>query len=350
MAEMHKDSAQAGGYGPAGTPAAAPGPAVQGLIYASPLMAQLASRLLAVAGCDASLLIIGETGTGKEVCAQAGHYLSARRAQPWVAVNCGAIPGELVENELFGHARGAYTTAHQAQAGLVAEAEGGTLFLDDVDCLPLAAQAKLLRFLQEREYRPVGASRTLRANVRVIAASNGDLHALALRGAFRQDLYYRLNVVRLNVPALRQRREDILPLAMHFLRRYARDFQRPMQALHPAALRRLWAHDWPGNVRELQHVIERAVLLGAGPVLADADIEIEGPVGTADRSTVPASFREAKERTVQDFERGYLEDMLAAHGGNVTRAAQASHKDRRAFFELMRKHRIEAARFRSAQG
>ena len=184
-------------------------PRIRGLVYTSTAMAQVASRLSTIAGCDANLLILGATGTGKEVCALAAHYLSGRASKLWIAVNCGAIPGDLVENELFGHVKGAYTTALTARSGLVREAEGGTLFLDDVDCLPLPAQAKLLRFLQEREYRPVGSNTIQHADVRVIAASNCDLHALSLRGAFRQDLYFRLNVLRLKLPALCERREDI---------------------------------------------------------------------------------------------------------------------------------------------
>ena len=216
-------------------------PRVRGLVYTSAAMAHVATRLSTIAACDANLLILGATGTGKEVCALAAHYLSARASKPWVAVNCGAIPGDLVENELFGHVKGAYTSAISARTGLVREAEGGTLFLDDVDCLPLPAQSKLLRFLQEREYRPVGSNTVQHADVRVIAASNCDLHALALRGAFRQDLYFRLNVLRVNLPSLCDRREDIAALAQHFVRHFAREFARRVDGLTPGALR-LMAH------------------------------------------------------------------------------------------------------------
>ncbi len=328
--------------GPHGTPHLR----IRGLVYASEALAQLSTKLTTVAGCDANVLILGETGTGKEVCALAVHYLSARASNPWIAVNCGAIPADLVENELFGHVKGAYTTAHTARSGLVREAEGGTLFLDDVDCLPLAAQAKLLRFLQEREYRPVGSNRVVHADVRVIAASNCDLRALVLRGAFRQDLYFRLNVLRLSLPPLRERREDIPVLAVHFVDYFSREFDRQVSGLAPSALRRLLAHDWPGNVRELKHVIERAVLLSSSPVLVASDIEIES---ATDADAGDDSFRSAKSRVVRSFERGYLEQMLAAWCGNVTQAAKAAKKDRRAFFELMRKHDIEPKRFRSIQ-
>ncbi len=290
------------------------------------------------------MLILGETGTGKELCAQAIHYLSPRAAHPCVAVNCGAIPLDLVESELFGHLKGAFTNAHNARDGLVAEAEGGTLFLDDIDCLPLAAQAKLLRFLQEREYRPLGAARVRRADVRVIAASNHQLPAMAARGEFRQDLFYRLNVLNLELPPLRNRREDIAPLSLHFISRFARQFGRAVTGLTPAALHRLMTHDWPGNVRELEHVIERAVLLAPATVLTERDVAVGGTSEPADAE----SFRAAKARVVQDFERGRIEQLLTAHAGNVTHAAAAARKNRRAFIALMQKYRIVPERFRAS--
>ena len=325
---------------------------IRGFVYGSPACARIAARLHAIAGCSATVLISGETGTGKELCAQAVHYLSSRSAGPWVAVNCGAIATELVENELFGHARGAYTTAHAASPGLVREAEGGTLFLDEVDSLPHAAQAKLLRFLQEREYRPVGSSTVVRADVRVIAASNSNLRQLTLTGRFRPDLFFRLNVLDLCLPPLRDRREDIALLAQHFVREFAREFDRPVAGLSARLLRRLVDYDWPGNVRELRHAIERAVLLASGPVLDAGDVSLDD-----DGAAAPApqaieaheSFRDAKTRVVNGFERAYVERLLTAHGGNVTHAAHAAKKDRRAFFELMRKHSIEPGRFRALQ-
>ncbi len=318
---------------------------IRGLIYTSDACAKVACKLPMMASCGANVLILGETGTGKEVCAHAIHYLSARAPKPWIAVNCGAIPAELMETELFGHVKGAYTTAHASRTGLVHEAETGTLFLDDIDCLPLAAQVKLLRFLQEREYRPVGSNAVQHADVRVIAASNCDLNALVLRGAFRQDLYYRLNVLRLDLPALRDRLEDIAVLTPHFIREFARDFQRPVSTLTPCAILKLCAHDWPGNVRELKHVIERAVLLASGPTLQEGDIQIDyaQPLDRRDNS-----FQSAKSRVVEKFERNYIEQFLVAHAGNVTHAAKAANKDRRAFFELMRKHAIEPQSFRPA--
>jgi two-component system response regulator GlrR len=300
-------------------------------------------RLESYAGCNATVLILGETGTGKEIFAQALHYISTRAAHPWIAVNCGAIPHDLIEDELFGHVRGAYTTALTSRVGLVKEAEGGSLFLDDVDCLPLAAQTKLLRFLQEREFRAVGSNARQRADVRVIAASNRDLAQWVARGEFRQDLYFRLNVLPIALPALRERRDDIPALAQHFVRQFARELDRPVQGLAPGALQRMLLYDWPGNVRELQHVLERGVLLAKGPLLEAQDVDCGRP---ADCET--ASFRSMKARVIEDFERGYIELLLRANGGNVTHAARAAGKNRRAFFELMRKHRIASDAFRAS--
>ena len=323
-------------------------PRLRHFIGSHPSFTDQVAKLPTLASCDAGVLILGETGTGKEVCAQAIHYLSARTSRPWVAVNCGAMPTELVENELFGHVKGAYTTAHAGRSGLVREAEGGTLFLDDVDCLPLSAQVKLLRFVQEREYRAVGSNSVQHADVRLIAASNHRLPQMVARGEFRQDLYFRLNVLTLELPPLRERRSDIALLAQHFLRRFSERHGRHVAAIAPGALERLIAHDWPGNVRELQHAIERAVLLARGPTLGASDIEIDG--ASTSQSSADATFRAAKDRVVRQFERGYIERLLASCGGNVTHAAMQAGKNRRAFFELMRKHDIAAAQFRAAAG
>jgi two-component system, NtrC family, response regulator GlrR len=319
-------------------------PRAGGLIGNSPAFLKQMARLPLLAGCDAGVLILGETGTGKELFAQAVHYLSARVSRPWVPVNCAAIPVELIESELFGHTRGAYTTAHSAREGLIAAAESGTLFLDEIGSLPLSAQGKLLRFLQEREYRPVGSNTLRRADVRVIAASNQDLAALVARDRFRQDLYFRLNVLTLTLSPLRERREDIPTLAQYFVKRFATEFGRPVQGLTPLALGRLIAHSWPGNVREFSHAIERAVLLANGPYITPADIEVGEELAPLDDS-----FQAAKARVVEQFERSYIEQILIACDGNITHAAQAAKKNRRALWELMRKHRIEAKRFRSSE-
>jgi two-component system, NtrC family, response regulator GlrR len=319
-------------------------PRLQGFVGTHPSFATQVAKLVRFAACEAGVLIQGETGTGKEVFAQALHYLSSRASKPWVAVNCGAIPVELIESELFGHVRGAYTSASSSRQGLVAEAEGGTLFLDDIDCLPLLAQAKLLRFLQEHEYRAVGCNRLQHADVRVVSASNRPLRALANQGAFREDLYYRLSVLALSLPPLREREGDVPLLAQHFVRQFGG------QSLSDGALARLAQHDWPGNVRELAHVVERAVLLSNGPLVQAQEIEIDGQVtqatqaiGPATAALAPCSLRAAKAQLVADFERRSIEQLLAQHAGNITQAAQAAGKNRRAFFALMRKYQIEGS-------
>ncbi len=321
-------------------------PRLRGIVGQAPVFVQALSQVPRIANCSAGVLLIGETGTGKELFAKAVHDLSPRAACACVAVNCAAIPVELVESELFGHTRGAFTTANNAREGLVAEAEGGTLFLDDVDCLPLAAQAKLLRFLQEREYRPVGANGIRHADVRVIAAANEQLRGKVARGEFRQDLYFRLNVLSLRLPPLRERREDIAALAELFIHRFASQLGVDVRGLDRPALQRLLVHDWPGNVRELEHVIERAVVMTSSAFITEA--QISGHESVLDEAG-DLSFRAAKARAVQQFERGLIEQLLRAHGGNVTHAARAAHKNRRAFLALMRKYSIESGEYRAGR-
>jgi two-component system response regulator GlrR len=311
----------------------------------SPALAKEIAKVRRYAACDAGVLILGETGTGKEVFAKAIHNASKRAGHPLVALNCGAVPTELMEAELFGHVKGAYTGAHISRTGLVSEAEGGTLFLDDVDCVSLSAQAKLLRFLQEREYRVVGSNTVRRANVRVVAASNRDLAELARRSSFRQDLFYRLNVLPIDLPPLRERKEDIGALARHFLHQFSLRDERPECRLCAAALNKLMRHDWPGNVRELGHVLERAVLLAPGQVLMASDIDLPDPVQDAIERE---SFQSMKARVVESFERGYLENVLRSTNGNIANAARAAGKNRRALFQLIRKHNIAPESFREA--
>ncbi len=319
-------------------------PALRELVGSSPAFVKQIALLPTIAGCDAGLLILGETGTGKEAYARAVHYLSPRAARPMVAVNCGAIPAELLESELFGHVRGAFTSANSARAGLVREAEGGTLFLDEIDSLPLPAQAKLLRFLQEMEYRPVGGDGVQKADVRVIAACNQDLPGLVERGQFRRDLFFRLHVLTVHLPPLRERAEDVCMLAVRFMDQFARQARRTPVGLSPQAAKRLLAHDWPGNVRELKHVIERAVLMSAAPTIQVDDLQL--PQAASDGGG-GESFHDAKARMVGAFERRYIERLLAASGGNITRAAEVAQKNRRALFELIRKHGVDAESFRA---
>jgi transcriptional regulator with PAS, ATPase and Fis domain len=313
------------------------------LIGESPAFLAAVSKIPTMARCDANVLISGETGTGKEVCARAIHYLSVRSSQPFIAVNCGAIPAELVENELFGHTRGAYTDAVVTKPGLIQEAEGGTLFLDEIDCLSSLAQVKLLRFLQEKEYRPLGSTKTKKASVRVITATNANLEATVQQGRLRQDLYYRINILSLMLPPLRHRQEDIVPLAQHFLTKFAEELDKPVHAFSPEALRLLLAYPWPGNVRELEHTIERAVALTEETILSEGDLTLAVPQS----GSQPEPFHQAKMRAVSQFEQTYLTDVLLAHGGNITKAAYAAGKPRRAFWQLLRKHGIGVQRRKS---
>jgi DNA-binding NtrC family response regulator len=313
---------------------------LQRLIGESPAFLAVLEKIPLIAKCDAGVLISGETGTGKEMCARAMHYLSRRTRKPFVPVNCGAIPVELVENELFGHERGAFTSATTSQPGLIQEADGGTLFLDEIDSLSLAAQVKLLRFLQEKEFRPLGSTRVHTADVRVIAATNTDVEKAVRDGQLRQDLYYRLNVIPLVLPALRERRQDIPLLVRHFLAKYAAEFNKPVPHCSAEALQALMLYDWPGNVRELEHMVQRAVALSRQEMIRIDDIFLPGT------TTPPASFQAAKAQVVTQFERAYIQGLLHTYDGNITRAAQAARKNRRAFWQLMQKHRIDAQSFR----
>ncbi|MBI4660152.1 MAG: sigma-54-dependent Fis family transcriptional regulator [Verrucomicrobia bacterium] len=306
------------------------------LIGDSPALLTQIQRIPPVARCDATVLITGETGTGKEMFARAIHFLSPRSAKSFNPLNCGAIPVDLVENELFGHQTGAFTGANTSSAGLLRQTDGGTLFLDEVDCLPLFSQVKLLRFLQEKEFRPLGATKPSRADVRVIAASNANLEDAVRNGSFRRDLYYRLNVIGLVLPPLRERKEDIPALARHFVAKHAAAFKAPARELTAVAVQKLMLYDWPGNVRELENVIARSVVLNSRTVLGPVDIELP----TAVAVEPDESFQTLKTKLIARFERGYIQDLLRVHNGNITRAAQAAGKHRRAFWEMMRKYQI----------
>jgi two-component system, NtrC family, response regulator GlrR len=307
------------------------------LIGEDPKLINLKRRIPIVARFDSTVLLTGETGTGKERFARALHYSSPRASKPFLPVNCGAIPIDLFESELYGHRRGAFTGAVSGQRGLIAEAEGGTLFLDEVETLSMASQVKLLRFLQDQVYYPVGSAKAKQANVWILASTNIELPLKIQDGTFREDLYYRLAVISLALPPLRQRQGDIPILASHFWKNYSARAGRKYEPLSPKVMAALCLHDWPGNVRELQNVIQQLALSESEELLPD-DLAIPRS-GVPDESD-SGSFAQRKAGVIADFEKRYLTQLLRVHSGNVTHAAQEARKDRRAFGRLIKKHRI----------
>jgi DNA-binding NtrC family response regulator len=302
-------------------------------------------NILPLAQSDATVLICGETGTGKELFARAIHYHSPRRNKPFIPVNCAALPDHLFENEIFGHAKGAFTDATSSEKGLIAEAEGGTLILDEVDTLSQAAQAKLLRFLQSGEYRPLGSTRSVTANVRIIAATNADLLERVKTKLFREDLYFRLNALPVIVPPLRERIEDIVHLSNHFLTQYARERNTERRAISSEALRKLMGYEWPGNVRELEGVILRALVLTTSATLQTADINL--PQQFLNPTPENSLLRQAKISMIYNFEVGYLTNLLTAYHGNITHAAMAAGKQRSTLQRLLRKYSLNPKSFRA---
>jgi DNA-binding NtrC family response regulator len=324
------------------------------LIGDSPVFREVVRLIRRLAACDETTLIEGETGTGKDVAARAIHYFGARRRAPFIPINCGALPDALLESELFGHERGAFTDARERRSGLVAEADGGTLFLDEVEAMSPRAQVVLLRFLQDQKYRPVGSGVVSTANVRIIAASNADLSELADRSLFRRDLLFRLSVLRIHLPPLRERIGDAELLARTFLERFSTIYDIPPKRLHPASIRWLEQHDFVGNVRELESLALRAFLLTDGE-----EIVLPGPLPSSgarhapgeDRATTPLDlpFKQAKAEAVAQFEETYLRHMLAKTSGNISLAARLSNKDRSALNRLVKKYGLATDEFRAGR-
>ncbi len=314
----------------------------QGIVSRSAAMEELLGRARRVAESDTSILIQSESGTGKELLARAIHRASQRSDEPFIAVNCSAIPEQLLESELFGHVKGSFTGATGNHKGLFVAADGGTLFLDEIGDMPLAFQAKLLRSLQEKEVRPVGATHTEAVNVRVISATHRDLEHAITEGAFREDLYYRLNVVLLELPPLRERREDIPLLAAHFLRELAARNKQSQKAFAPEAMEQLVAAPWPGNVRQLLNVVEQTFILATGSLIPAAQVQ----KALRDKPGDLLSFAEARDR----FERDYLVRLLQMTEGNVTQAARLAQRNRTEFYKLLNRHHLDPELFRGNSG
>ncbi len=292
---------------------------------------------------DATILISGETGTGKELFARAIHHESPRKAKAFIPINCGALPDTLLENELFGHIKGAYTDASSAEAGVITEAEGGTLFLDEIDTLPPSAQIKLLRFLQDQEYRPLGSSKSKTAHIRITAATNTDLEKRVAEGVFREDLYYRLNTLAITIPPLRERIGDIPLLAHHFIAKYEKQYGRAKQIqLSAFAFQKLLTYSWPGNVRQLEATLQRAVILCASNLLQPEDIHLSNHNHENQQIIYTARaaghLREAKANLMAQFEQTYLNNLLTKHLGNVTHAAVEAGIKRQALQRLLKKY------------
>ncbi len=309
-----------------------------GIVTRNPEFEAVLARAKLVASGDASVMIRGESGTGKELLAQAIHRASPRRDKPFMAINCGAIPEALLESELFGHVKGAFTGAARDHEGLFQSANGGTVFLDEIGDMPVALQVKLLRVLQERTVRPVGATQSTPVDVRIVSATHRDLEAAIRETQFREDLYYRLNVVSFTLPPLRERREDVPLLAGHFLTHIAKKYGKTVNAFSADALQRLVKYDWPGNVRELINVVEQVVALTTSAVVSPALVESALRI----QATELDSFEQARGQ----FERDYLARLLKMTSGNVTHAARLAKRNRTEFYKLLHRHHLDPGLFK----
>ncbi len=315
---------------------------LEGIIANSPAMLRVIGLLQKVMDSSSTVMLLGESGSGKELAARAIHYNSPRRSRPFTAVNCAAIPESLFESELFGHEPGAYTGAVGLRQGLLEISDGGTLFLDEIGDLPMVMQSKLLRVLQDREVRRVGGKQPIRIDVRIISATNKNLEAEVEKGNFREDLFYRLDVVTIELPPLRERREDIVPLVEYHLKKFSKEFGRPAREIAPDALRLFVEHPWPGNIRQLAGVLERAVLLSDGPVLTREDV-----VGRlAQRKSVDPKRMHLPDEglDLEAFEKEMIRQALARTGGMATRAAKLLKMNYKAFLYRMEKHGIRPER------
>jgi transcriptional regulator with PAS, ATPase and Fis domain len=319
------------------------------LVGDSPTFLKAIAQVPTIAKTGASILISGETGTGKELVARAIHYLSQRTGGPFVAVNCGSLSETLLEDELFGHERGAFTDAHVSRQGLIAQAERGTIFLDEVDALSSKAQVDLLRVLQDKKFRTIGSVAEQDCDIRVVAATNVSFDQLLKSRGFRVDLYYRLCVFSVHLPPLRERKEDISILAAHFLEKHSQPDRR-IVGFSPNACAALVSWHWPGNVRELENAVIRGIHLSQGHEIdaGDLDLGFVNPSPAVPHLEGCPSFKSMKRDLIDTFEKDYLTRLMLVHEGNVSRAAREAKKDRRDLSKLMKKHQLDPKRFRSA--
>lgn len=320
------------------------------MIGKSDAFLNITTLIAKIADCDAPVLLEGETGTGKELVARAIHYQGKRRDQPFVPANCGAIPDSLIEKELFGHRKGAFTDARDDQPGLIAHAQAGTLFLDEVETLSPKGQVTLLRFLQDQRYRPVGDTREHSTDVRVIAASNFSLAKLAEVGQFRMDLLYRLKILHLELPPLRERKGDPVLLAEYFVRACSERFGRPLKTFHPDTLEWIASYSWPGNIRELENLVYREFLLTDSPVIHIKPVEqskMDRRQGGDRRQLMmdTLDYAAAKARMIEEFEKKFLASLMARAEGNVTMAANLAGTERRYLGKLIKKRGIDKSHY-----
>lgn len=310
---------------------------------------ELREKIKRISDCEVTVLITGESGTGKELAARAVHYISKRAGKPFIPVHCGALPENLFENELFGHVGGAFTGARIQQNGLVKEAEGGTLFLDEIGTISPYVQIKLLRLLQEGEYKPLGNSKTQKSDVRIITAANIDLLSLVKEGKFREDLYYRLNVASILLPPLRGRVEDIKLLTDHFVGKYAAKYSKPHVKISDNVMMKLLSYHWPGNVRELENTIQKLIVMSTDAMIniEDTDLSLYGDedILLSQSTESIESFQIAKKRVVDTFEKRYLFMLLKDYRGDVTSAAKHAGTSRTAFWNLLKRHNISPKDF-----
>ena len=311
------------------------------IVGACPKIEELLTQISIVAQNDVPVIIYGESGTGKELVSRAIHYTGKRADRPFVVENCGAIPENLIENELFGHVKGAYTDARTDQKGLFEEAHGGTLFLDEIGELPVGTQVKFLRVLQDGEFKRIGSTRPTRVDVRVIAATNKDLIQAIAEKSFREDLFYRLNVIPVNIPPLRERKEDIPLLINQFLNDFNKELEKQVEGFSPAAIQKMMTYQWPGNVRELKNKVKQAMVLTRNNVITAEDLFFHVPVS----SNKFQSFKEAK----REFEKEYISQVLRICQGNISQAARLAKKDRKDFYDVMKKYGIQPEAFRKQQ-